>query len=113
MMEAMAFRLGVQMARDQGIAKLCLETDCLELVGVWKEVDAQRSPISFILQEIKSMCRGFDEFTLCYVPRLCNRVAHMCARQVSREQTRVVWLSNPPVALQNLINIDCNPSSLS
>lgn len=90
MMEAMARRLGVQLARDRGITRLCLETDCLELVGLWKDLDSQRSSVSFVLHEIRSMCRGFDEFTFSFAPRTCNRVAHTCARLVSGEQTRVM-----------------------
>lgn len=113
MMEALACRLGVKLGRDRGIRKMCLETDCLELICLWRDGNEQRSPVSFILQEIRTMCRGFDEFTLSFAPRQCNRVAHVCARQVSREEPVGEWLTNPPLALQNLIYQDCNLISLN
>lgn len=112
-MEAQACRLGVELARANEVTKLCLETDSLEVVSLWNSADYQRSAIGFILQEIKALSRGFMDFSFVFLPRSCNRVAHECARLVSREQTSEVWHLEPPAALRHLLDQDCNhPSQL-
>ena len=108
MMEAMACRDGIQWAREAGVSKLCLETDCLELVNLWKMLRSQRSRVSLILQDIKSISTSFDEFAFVYANRTCNRAAHVCAREVSCEFRRVEWHQNPPNSLRNLLENDCN-----
>ncbi|TVU03579.1 hypothetical protein EJB05_50896, partial [Eragrostis curvula] len=84
-MEAMACSDGLYLARQLGAMKLSLETGCLELVKLWKSLDEQRSEINVVLQEIRMLSRSFDEFT--YANRTCNKVVHMCAKQVTGEET--------------------------
>jgi hypothetical protein len=90
MMEALACRDGIQMVQELRITKLCLETDCLELINLWNSLDMQRSTVSLIIHDIKCISRSFSEFTFIYTNRTCNRVAHECTRQVSHEFDRVV-----------------------
>ncbi|TVU03577.1 hypothetical protein EJB05_50894, partial [Eragrostis curvula] len=64
MMEARACRDGLQMAQQLGVTKLCLETDCLELINLWNNLNTQRSAVSLILWDIFSISRNFDELAL-------------------------------------------------
>jgi hypothetical protein len=80
MMEALACRDGIQMAQQLRITKLCLETDCLELINLWKAPDTQRSAVGLIIHNIRHISRSFIEFTFIYTNRTCNSVAHECAR---------------------------------
>lgn len=65
MMEAHGCRLGMELAHAQGASRLCLETDSLELVSLWNNVNHQRSAVSFILQERSSQgVRSFLSFLL-------------------------------------------------
>jgi hypothetical protein len=107
-MEALACRDGIRMAQELGITKLCLETDCLELINLWKALDMQRSAVSLIIHDIRCISRSFSEFTFAYANRICNRVAHECARQVFHEFDRVEWHLDPPVSLCSLLEDDCN-----
>lgn len=91
-----------------GISRLWLEMDCMELTKLWDTLDAQRSPIRLILLEAKELSRSFDDFKFSYVNRSCNKVAYTCARQVSREHTRVEWQQNSPGSPHQLIELDCN-----
>jgi len=43
-----------------------------------------------------------------YANRACNRVAHMSARQVSRDLVAEEWHDNLPLALRDLLLSDCN-----
>ena len=52
MMEATACRDGLLLARQVGVQKAVLETDCLELVNLWKQKDSQRSIVDPVRKEI-------------------------------------------------------------
>jgi hypothetical protein len=108
MVEALTCEDGLQLAQQSGVSKLCLETDCLELLNLWKALDMQRSVVNLILQDIKCIGWSFDEFTFVYANRTCNRVAHECVRQVAHELDPVEWHLNPPNSLRNLLEDDCN-----
>jgi len=108
LMEAKACRDGIEMAQQLGVSKLCLETDCLQLINLWNSLHTQRSAVSLILRDICSASRSFDEFTFNFANRSCNRVAHECARQVSCSNVLEEWHDNPPYCLQGLLADDCN-----
>lgn len=70
MMEALACRDGLKLAKQHGEQRVVLETDCLELVNLWK-TEAQRSIV--------------------YVSRCCNKIAHVLARQVTNTHCLETW----------------------
>jgi hypothetical protein len=74
-----------------GVRRICSETDCVEVVHLWNNLNTQRSAITSILGDIKDISRSFDEFSLSYLNRLCNRVAHMSVR--NRFQRHIEWRS--------------------
>jgi ribonuclease HI len=80
LMEAMASRESLMLARQCGIARICLETEHLGLVKLWESLHEQRSVVNLILFDIRALSRSFDEFTFVYANRNCNWVAHLCAR---------------------------------
>jgi ribonuclease HI len=106
-MEALVLKEGLTLARQMGSRKVCVETDCSEVVNLWKQFNTQRSAISAILGDIKEISRSFDEFDLMYASRTCNRVAHECAKRVSREHSVEEWHVISP-ALMDLLAQDCN-----
>jgi len=63
-MEALACRNGLMLAREHGKQWVILETDCLELVNLWKKRDSQRSIIDPILKEIEDLWLAFRDFLL-------------------------------------------------
>ena len=87
LMEAIACRDGIWLAQRVHSWKICLETDCQELSNLWATIDVQRSAVNLILRDIKDLSRSFDEFKFVFAPRSCNKVAHQCARQVSKNTT--------------------------
>lgn len=107
-MEALVCRDSLLLARQHGVAKICLETYCLGLINLWESLDDQRSAVNLVLCDIKVLSRSFDEFTFVYANRDCNRVAHVCARQVSRDFVAEEWHDNPPLVLRDLLLSDCN-----
>jgi len=61
-MEALACRDGLVLVKQQGIQHVWLETDCLELVNLWKK-DDQRSIVDPVLKEIDDLRLAFQDFS--------------------------------------------------
>lgn len=106
--EALAARDGLAMARQCGVRKAWLETDCQELINLWNAGDAQHSSVLPILREIRDLSSTLQEFKFSFINRKCNRVAHTIAKQVSNV-TRVGWWSQTPACVAALLLADCNP----
>jgi ribonuclease HI len=81
MMEALACRDGVQFTREQGVPRVPMETDCQELANMWARGGNQRSHVAPIIRDIIELSSSFNDFTLMYASRSCNRVAHVLAKQ--------------------------------
>jgi hypothetical protein len=69
----------------------------------------QNSEIGPILQQIQDLSRSFVEFSFVYSSRECNRLAHECAKLVSRNNLVEEWLEPPP-GLRGIMEAECNPS---
>lgn len=83
MIEALACRDGLKLAKQHGERRVVLETDCLELVNLWK-TEVQCSIIDPVLKEIQELRLAFQDFSFVCVSRYCNKIAHVLARQVTK-----------------------------
>jgi len=90
MMEAFACKEGLEFARQCGVQRVHLETDCLELVRLCEMEGVQRSMIMPVLHEVKELSSSFQGFIISHVSRGCNRIAHDVAMQVFGEMRREV-----------------------
>jgi hypothetical protein len=79
-------------AKEHGVRKLKMETDCQVLVRLWSERAIQKSEIAALLQQMEDLSWSFEAFDLMFIPRNCNRLAHECAHLVSNEHKVVEWL---------------------
>lgn len=86
----MACRDGLARSVQLGVQQLCLETDCQEFVQLWRAGDNQRSRVATIIKEMKEMSSGLHNFTISFVPRYCNEVAYILAKQVKGDTRRLV-----------------------
>jgi ribonuclease HI len=109
-MEALACRDGLVLAQQAGALKIWLESDCQELVHLWKAGDNQRSHVATLLREIRGLSLGFQDFKFSFISRKCNRVAHVLAKQVTGD-ARVGWWQECPDCIVNLLSADCSPDS--
>ena len=94
-MEALACRDGLILAKQHGEQKVLLETDCLELVNLWKKQHLQRSIADPVLKEIEDLSLAFHEFIISFGNRIYNKVAHVLAKQVSSTHRLEVWHVTP------------------
>ena len=106
-MEAVACRDGLVLAREMNVSRVQVETDSQELVKLWELGALQRSCISPIIREIRDLCASFLDFSLVYINRVCNSVAHTLAKQVSEGNRTGEWqLALSCIA--DLLTEDCN-----
>lgn len=104
LMEAMACLDGLLLARQQGVQRVMLETDCLELTNLWKKKDVQRSSVDPVLREIDDLRLAFKGFSFSHVNRVCNKVAHVLAKQVSSTHRMEVWHVTPASVLELVLS---------
>lgn len=94
-MEARACLDGLKFAACLGLSKVAVETDCLQFVQLWMKRESQRSIIAGLLTEIQEVCRASQEFSISYISRSCNKIAHVLAKQVSSSHRTATWLETP------------------
>jgi hypothetical protein len=104
--EAMAFRDAVGFANQQGFTKITCESDCEELVRLWRERKTQRSVIAPIISEVDELVSSFQLFDFNFVGRSANSVAHDCARYACDNMVEDEWLNRPAFLSHNL-EADC------
>jgi hypothetical protein len=49
-----------------------------------------------------------DNLKFVFVTRVCNRVAHKCARLASTSTPRVEWQAEAPTVIRHFLIHDCN-----
>ena len=94
-MEAIACKDSLIFAAQLGFQNVMVETDCLQLVQLWNMRDDQRSIIDSSLKEIAELSLAFQEFLLSFASRICNKVAHTLAKQVSESHRSETWHVTP------------------
>ena len=62
---------------------------------LWEMGELRRSCILLIIREIRELSVSFVDFSLVYANRVCNRVAHTVAKQVSDSNRVGEWQLAP------------------
>jgi ribonuclease HI len=106
--EALAFRDVVAFAQTQGYVRVWCESDCAELVSLWKERKNQRSLLAPLFSEIDEISSSFQFFDFSFVGRMPNKVAHECARYACENVMDTDWLDVYPEFLSQSLVADCN-----
>uniref|UniRef100_A0ACD6ATW4 Uncharacterized protein n=1 Tax=Avena sativa TaxID=4498 RepID=A0ACD6ATW4_AVESA len=73
-------RDAVAFAKQHGFVRVICESDCAELVNLWRGRKTQRSALAPMFSEIDEMSSSFELFEFSFVGRNANKVAHECAR---------------------------------
>ena len=104
--ETLAAREAVIFAKLRGFSHVVLETDCLEMVDLWKSRRNSRLVVAPILEEIGELASSFISFVIQYVYRNANQPAHLCARYACPLQVTDSWLSVVPSFLVTSVMAD-------
>ena len=76
-------------------------------MNLWKHPSRHNSEVGPLLQQIDDLSRCFVDFSFVFSSRTCNKLAHECAKLVSRDRSVEEWLVPPP-ALRGIADSDCN-----
>jgi ribonuclease HI len=102
--ELLACKMGVELARERGIVRVVLETDCLGAVAKLKGLELDRSMQGPLVEEIKALLGEFEDIRVTHVRRSCNGVAHVLAQLGCKDMVNDVWVDAPPSCIGDLVN---------
>jgi ribonuclease HI len=80
--EALAVRCALTLARDEGLDKIILASDCLSVVQRVNSSTRDRSLVGVVVEDIKAMAASMSSVTVRHISRLLNNLAHVLARRV-------------------------------
>jgi ribonuclease HI len=104
--EMLACRDAMLLARSKGWLRVAIETDCQTIVKVWNGGNEQRSPCSQLVREMKCLLSNFQGFSISFVKREANKVAHACARAALSLDVYVVSYDTIPGFLAEDVQLD-------
>jgi ribonuclease HI len=105
--ELLACRLAASLARDQGVQKLILETDCSGIVTKLVSSELDRSVHGPLVEDIKKLLQDFGEIKVQHARRSANEVAHRLAKEGCSNKICNTWVGVPPDWVVNLLDTDC------
>jgi hypothetical protein len=106
MIEGYALRDVVMFVEEKRFRRVIFETDCFEIIRIWKLSSSDRSPISPILDDIRELRLNF--FLLVYVLWVVWKMVWLTIVLNLLAQMGHIW---PPVCLQFLVHsivAECN-----
>lgn len=75
----------MQLARDAHIRALVVESYAQGVVNLVNNRHASRTGIYWVLSEIQSLMKHFDQVNIKYARRSCNDIAHFLAKLVLKK----------------------------
>lgn len=87
----------MKIAMEKSLSHVIVEIDCLAICTMWSQGD-DLSLGGQVFREIRSYLSNFQGFSLTYVRREANVVAHQCARHA--------------LSVANFCNLDATPDFL-
>ncbi|XP_071927124.1 uncharacterized protein [Coffea arabica] len=89
--EAVAIRMGMQMAWEANWRTVEFQSDCKEVVDMINKEDEQQTRIAIILKDIANMRCLFEQCTFSFVHRSGNGCAHSLAKFAVKLAKNVEW----------------------
>ena len=108
--EAMSIREGVRFANLRGFQEVIIETDCLEVVELWKNRHNSFAVVAPLFYEIGELATVFSYFDILHVIRSANYPAHLCAKRACTLSMTESWLEETPSFLVSSLLGD-NPAN--
>ncbi|KAL5779610.1 hypothetical protein ACOSQ2_010347 [Xanthoceras sorbifolium] len=79
--EVKALEEGLKLAIVHNLLPLVVESDASNVVSLSNNSVSSRAEVDNIVQDIKILCLGFGLDPISFVPRCCNKVAHVLAKK--------------------------------
>ncbi|TXG72479.1 hypothetical protein EZV62_001058 [Acer yangbiense] len=101
--ETLAILHGCRLAAELGLLPTVLESDALSVVEAVRLKSMPLSEVGVVIQDILEIFTSFPVFSICFVPRLANKVVHGLARLAVGHVGRFVWVNDCPLAVESLV----------
>ncbi|XP_062013599.1 uncharacterized protein LOC133729988 [Rosa rugosa] len=105
--ELYAIKEGLKWVSTLQISNVVVETDCLEAVLSIGEQQYTQVLDEAILDDIRQVLQQRTDVVVQHTPRVCNRVAHCLANSAYEANHALVWLTQPPDFILELLTDDC------
>jgi ribonuclease HI len=102
----LACKQGLTLAREAQARKIVLETDSAVVASKLRSEGQDRSVYGSLVEDLKTLLRGFQETTVSLVRRSANGVAHSLAQEGCVNKRCNVWEEVPPDFIVNRISLD-------
>ena len=79
---------------------LMVESDCQEVVKLVNNKKGSRTKIVWVILEIQSLSKDFQNISFYHTPRSCNAHAHCLAKLALRSNKIVGWLEPLPAEVE-------------
>ncbi|XP_042958097.1 uncharacterized protein LOC122293634 [Carya illinoinensis] len=101
--EAIGALHSVKLALDIGLKQINLEGDAMNVVNDIKGNKDSWKHSGLIITDIKQLLLSFDSFTVDYVPRNCNGLAHCLARDALHINDVLIDIEDVPLCIVALL----------
>ncbi|KAM3346600.1 hypothetical protein ACQJBY_020900 [Aegilops geniculata] len=104
MVELLACKKAIELARRVGVGKLHLESDSAGVVAMLNNQEKNLSAVGPTVEDVKSRLKEFDEFRVSWVSRSVNAAADRLAKVGMGDELNSVWLSSPPDYILHIVS---------
>ncbi|KAK9015916.1 hypothetical protein V6N11_007004 [Hibiscus sabdariffa] len=109
--ELWALYVGLQLAWDHGVNFLQIQTDCKRVLELLHDTNVDSCPISLV-RSIHQFWRRAWYVDLIWVPRSSNQAADSMARIANCSSFDLLFFSDPPAQLHDVLTTDALVLSL-
>jgi ribonuclease HI len=102
--EALAMRRAITLAKDEGFAKIIINSDCLSVVNRVNSMEDDRSLCGPVIHDIRKLMASFASCSVRHVLRGLNVAAHTMAK-MSQSLGCLVWRGVAPDCIREIL---CN-----
>jgi hypothetical protein len=87
-----------------GVARLLVETDCMGAKAKITGSEMDRLMHGQLVEEIKAMLQGSEDYKVQHVNRKCNEVAHLIAKDSCENKSYNTWVDSVGIWLWALVH---------
>ena len=86
--------------------QIIIESDSLNIIQRLKSQDDDLSSVGLVINDCKSLAKGFNHCVFSFVRRSANGVAHCLARAASSVSGRACWMFHPLTFIYDVLDFD-------
>ncbi|XP_020200268.1 uncharacterized protein [Aegilops tauschii subsp. strangulata] len=104
MVELLACKKAIELARRVGVGKLHLECDSAGVLSMLNNQEKNLSAAGPTVEDVKLRLKEFDECRVSWVSRSANAAADRLAKVGMGDELNSVWLSSPPDCILHIVS---------